>query len=476
MGEKRQKIQYELAFKAKGRGEAPEVAEEGVEAPTANRKTESTASTEHLMEEVCERKNLKRALKRVKANKGSPGVDGMTVEEVPGYLREHWAEVKEQLLEGAYEPQPVKRVEIPKPGGGVRKLGVPTVLDRFVQQSALQVLQKQWDPTFSEHSYGFRPGRSAHQAVVQAQKHIAEDHRYVVDIDLEKFFDRVNHDMLMGRVAKRVTDKRMLRLIRAFLNAGVMENGLVGPTDEGTPQGGPLSPLLSNLVLDDLDRELERRGHRFVRYADDCNIYVRSMRAGERVMESITRFIEKKLKLKVNKSKSAVARPRERKFLGFSFTSNREPRRRIAPKALKRFKKRVRELTRRTRGVSIEKMVTQLSRYLKGWLGYFAICETPVVLERLESWIRRRLRCVVWKQWKRGRTRFAELRRRGVRKGLAARTAGSAHGPYRLSNSPALTIALPNGYFRSLGLPKLEIREIAQPFRTAVYGPVCSVV
>jgi RNA-directed DNA polymerase len=461
MGEKRQKIQYELAFKAKGRGEAPSNAEEGTEAPTANRKTESTASTEHLMEEVCERKNLKKALKRVKANKGSPGVDGMTVEELPGYLREHWAEVKEQLLEGTYEPQPVKRVEIPKPGGGVRKLGVPTVLDRFVQQAVLQVLQKRWDPTFSEHSYGFRPGRSAHQAVIQAQKHIAEDHRYVVDIDLEKFFDRVNHDMLMGRVAKRVSDKRMLRLIRAFLNAGVMENGLVGPTDGGTPQGGPLSPLLSNLVLDDLDRELERRSHRFVRYADDCNIYVRSKRAGERVMESIARFIEKKLKLKVNKSKSAVARPRDRKFLGFSFTSNRKPRRRIAPKALERLKKRVRELTRRTRGVSIEKMVGQLSRYLKGWLGYFAICETPVVLERLESWIRRRLRCVVWKQWKRGRKRFAELRKRGVGRDRAARAAGSAHGPYRLSNSPALAIALPNDYFRSLGLPKLEARAMA---------------
>jgi RNA-directed DNA polymerase len=461
MGEKRQKIQYELAFMAKGRGEAPSDAEEGTEAPTANRKTESTASTEHLMEEVCERKNLKKALKRVKANKGSPGVDGMTVGELSGHLREHWAEVKEQLLEGTYEPQPVKRVEIPKPGGGVRKLGVPTVLDRFIQQAVLQVLQERWDPTFSEHSYGFRPGRSAHQAVVQAQKHIAEGHRYVVDIDLEKFFDRVNHDMLMGRVAKRVSDRRVLRLIRAFLNAGVMENGLVGPTDEGTPQGGPLSPLLSNLVLDDLDRELESRCHRFVRYADDCNIYVRSKRAGERVMEGITRFIEKKLKLKVNKSKSAVARPRDRKFLGFSFTSNRKPRRRIAPKALERLKKRVRELTRRTRGVSIEKMVAQLSRYLKGWLGYFAICETPVVLERLWSWIRRRLRCVVWKQWKRGRTRFAELRRRGVCRVLAARTAGSAHGPYRLSNSPALAIALPNGYFRSLGLPKLEVRVIA---------------
>ena len=460
MGEKRQKIQYELAFAAKGRGKAPKVAGRGTEAPMANHKTKSPTSTERLMEEVCERENLKKALKRVKANKGSPGVDGMTVEELPDYLREHWSEFKERLLEGTYEPQPVKRVEIPKPGGGVRKLGVPTVLDRFIQQAVLQVLQGRWDPTFSDHSYGFRPGRSAHQAVARAQKYMAEGYRHVVDIDLEKFFDRVNHDMLMGRVAKRVSDKRMLRLIRAFLNAGVMENGLVGSTDEGTPQGGPLSPLLSNLMLDDLDRELERRGHRFARYADDCNIYVRSMRAGERVMESITRFIEKKLKLKVNKSKSAVAKPHERKFLGFSFTAEQEPRRRIAPEALKRFKDRVRVLTRRTRGVSIERMVEQLSRYLRGWLGYFAFCETPSVLRRLEGWMRRRLRCVVWKQWKRGRTRFAELRKRGVRKDLAARSAGSAHGPYRLSNSPALAIALPNDYFLSLGLPKLEVRKV----------------
>ena len=461
MGGGRQKIQYELAFMANGRGEAPNVAGKGTETPTANRKTESTVSTEGLMEEVCERKNLEKALKRVKANKGGPGVDGMTVEELAGYLREHWAEVKEQLLEGVYEPQPVKRVETPKPGGGVRKLGVPTVLDRFIQQAALRVLQKRWDPTFSEHSYGFRPGRSAHQAVARAQEHIAGGYRYVVDIDLEKFFDRVNHDMVMGRVAKQVFDKRMLRLIRVFLNAGVMENGLVGPTDEGTPQGGPLSPLLSNLVLDDLDRELERRGHRFVRYADDCNIYVRSRRAGERVMENITRYIEKKLKLKVNKSKSAVAKPHKRKLLGFSFTAEQEPRRRIAPEALKRFKDRVRVLTRRTRGVNMERMVEQLLHYLKGWLGYFAFCETPSVLRRLEQWMRRRLRCVVWKQWRRGRTRFAELRRRGVRKDLAACTAGSAHGPYRLSNSPALATALPNDYFRSLGLPKLEVRKIA---------------
>jgi RNA-directed DNA polymerase len=338
----------------------------------------------------------------------------------------------------------------------VRKLGIPTALDRFIQQAVLQVLSERWDRTFSEHSYGFRPGRSAHQAVAQAQAYIAEGYRYTVDIDLEKFFDRVNHDMLMGRVAKRVPDKRMLKLIRAFLNAGVMENGLVSPTEEGTPQGGPLSPLLSNLMLDDLDRELTRRGLRFVRYADDCNVYVRSRRAGERVMASISRFITGKLKLKVNQEKSAVARPWERKFLGFSFTSSKQPKRRIAPKTLLRFKKRIRELTKRNRGVSLERMVEQLSRYLIGWRGYFGFCQTPSVLRDLDSWIHRRLRCFQWKQWKRGKTRFAELRQRGVGKDLAAQTAGSPHGPWHLSRSPALSFALPGAYFDSLGLPRLS--------------------
>jgi RNA-directed DNA polymerase len=297
--------------------------------------------------------------------------------------------------------------------------------------------------------------------VAQAQKYIAEGYRWVVDLDLEKFFDRVNHDKLMSRVAKRVEDKRLLRLIRAFLNAGVMEDGLVSPTVEGTPQGGPLSPLLSNLVLDELDRELERRGHRFVRYADDSNIYVRSERAGQRVMESIRSFITSKLKLKVNDKKSAVARPQQRKFLGFSFTAGKEPRRRIAPKAVERFKERIRELTLRTRGVSIERMVEEMARYLRGWASYFAFCETPSVLRDLDSWMRRRLRCVVWKQWKTGRKRFAELRERKVGKDLAAQSAGSAHGPWRLSRSPALSFALPDAYFRSLGLPELTARRKA---------------
>jgi RNA-directed DNA polymerase len=461
MDDRRRKIQGELAFPVKGRGEAPRIAGEGTELSAAKRVAESPASTERLMEEVCERDNLRKAMKRVKANKGGPGVDGMTVEEFPGYLKEHWPGIREQLFEGTYRPQPVKGVEIPKPDGGVRKLGIPTVLDRFVQQAVMQVLQRCWDPTFSEHSYGFRPDRSAHQAVAKAQKYIAGGYRIVVDIDLEKFFDRVNHDKLMGQVAKRVSDKRVLRLIRAFLNAGIMEDGLVGPTEEGTPQGGPLSPLLSNLVLDELDRELERRGHCFVRYADDCNVYVRTRRAGERVMEGISDFITRKLKLKVNREKSAVDRPSQRKFLGFSFTPGDKPKRRIAPKAMKRFKERIRELTRRTRGVSLERMVEQLSVYLKGWIGYFAFCETPSVLADLESWIRRRLRCAAWKQWKRGKTRFAELRKRGVNKNLAAQTAGSAHGPFRLSRSPALSFALPDAYFHSQGLPILGVRRAA---------------
>ena len=407
------------------------------------------------MEVVLDRKNLEDALRRVSANKGAPGVDGMTVEELVPHLEQHWPMIRDQLASGTYVPQPVKRVEIPKPDGGVRKLGVPTALDRFIQQAVLQVLQTDWDPTFSEHSYGFRPRRSAHQAVAAAQGYLAKGFRWVVDIDLEKFFDRVNHDMLMGRLAQRVKDKRVLKLIRAFLNAGVLEDGLVSPTDEGTPQGGPLSPLLSNIVLDDFDRQLEQRGLHFARYADDCNIYVRSQRAGERVKESLTRFLTVKLKLKVNESKSAVARPWERKFLGFTFTSHPEPKRRIAPQALSRFRERVRELTRRTGGVSLVQMMAQLSKYLTGWRGYYGFCQTASVLRDLDSWIHRRLRAVVWKQWKHGSTRYAELRARNVGSDLAAQTAGSPHGPWRIARSPALHSAFPSRSFDALGLPRL---------------------
>jgi RNA-directed DNA polymerase len=447
-----------LAFLEEGRGEAPNRSQEGTESLTAKRGAESPAIGERLMEEVCEWENCKQALARVQANKGSPGVDGMTVHELPGYLKQHWPVIREQLLRGTYKPQPVKRVEIPKPGGGVRKLGIPTVLDRFIQQAVMQVLQRRWDRTFSEHSYGFRPGRSAHQAVEQAQRYIADGYRWCVDLDLEKFFDRVSHDKLMAKIAERVSDKRLLKLIRAFLKAGVLENGLVSPVDEGTAQGGPLSPLLSNIVLDEFDRELERRGLRFARYADDSNIYVRSRRAGERVMGSVRRFITTKLKLKVNEQKSAVARPWERKFLGFTFTSGRVPKRRMAPKAVLRFRVKVRELTDRTRGRSTEQMATELTRYLQGWIGYFGKCQTPSVLASLEEWVRRRLRSAIWKQWKRGRARYAELRKRGVGTVLAAQTAASAHGPWRLANSPALALALPNAYFDSLGIPRLTVR------------------
>ena len=463
MSGQRQKNQPEqgvLAFPAERRSDAPKAVAQGTETLMAKGKTESLAGTERLMEEVCELENCKPALQRVKANKGSPGVDGMTVDELPEYLKQHELEIGEQLRNGTYQPRPVKRVDIPKPdGNGLRKLGIPCVLDRFVQQAVLQVLQKRWDPTFSEHSHGFRPGRSAQQAVHEAQQYIAEGYRWVADLDLEKFFDRVNHDRLLAAIAERVADKRMLKLVRAFLKAGVMEDGLVSPVDEGTPQGGPLSPLLSNLVLDELDRELERRGHHFVRYADDCNIYVGSERAGQRVMESVTRFITHRLKLKVNQAKSAVARPRQRKFLGFSFTGGREPRRRIAPKAIARFKERIRERTRRTRSISLPQMVKTITTYLRGWLGYFGDCQTPSVLQSLETWLRRRLRSVVWKQWKQGRTRFRELRKRGVGKDLAAQTAGSAHGPWRIANSPALNLALPNAYFNSLGLPAMVTRS-----------------
>src|SRR5271166_5846151 len=368
----RQNVQGELDFSSAPKGEARQAGREEVESLQTVHATESPASTNRLMEEVCERENLKEALRRVKANKGSPGIDGMTVDAIADYLKQHWPVIREQLLNGTYEPKPVRRVEIPKPdGGGVRKLGIPTVLDRFIQQAVMQVLQKQWNPTFSLHSYGFRPRRSAHQAVAQAQQYIAQGYGWVIDLDLEKCFDRVNHDKLMGQIAKRVEDKRLLKLIRAFLNAGVMENGLVSPSVEGTPQGGPLSPLLSNLVLDELDRELEHRGHRFVRYADDCNIYVRSERAGQRVMASITRFITQKLKLKVNEAKSAVARPQERKFLGFSFTAGPDVKRIIAPKSLERFKRRIRETTRRAKGVSIKTTMEELASYIRGWRGYF---------------------------------------------------------------------------------------------------------
>ena len=448
-------IQMQLDFSVALTGEAREADGGETESSGAAPGLEHPARTDRLMEEVCARDNLKEALRRVQANKGSAGVDRMTVKDLAEHVTQHWPAIRAHLLHGTDAPKPVRRVEIPKPDGGVRKLGIPTVLDRFVQQAVLQVLQGRWDRTFSSSSYGFRPGRSAHQAVAQAQHYIAEGYDWVVDLDLEKFFDRVNHDKLMGRLAQRVDDTRLLTLIRAFLNAGVMEHGLVGPSVDGTPQGEPLSPLLSNLVLDDLDRELERRGLRLVRYADDCNIYVRSARAGHRVMARVTRFLTTRLTLTVNASKSAVARPQDRTFLGFTFTTGPTVRRAIAPKAVDRFKRRVRDITRRAQGVSLETTIAALTPYLRGWRNYFGFCETPEALVYLTRWVRLRLRAALWRQWKTPRRRRAALLALGVRPRLARHTAGSGRGPWYLARAKALSVGLSNAYFDALGLPRL---------------------
>ena len=410
-----------------------------------------------LMERVVERRNLLTALARVKANGGSPGVDGMTVEDLPGYLQQHWLARRAAWLSGSHRPSPVKRVEIPKPGGGVRKLGIPTVLDRFLQQALLQVLQPEWDPTFSDHSYGFRPGRSAHQAIARAQQYLEEGYTWVVDLDLEKFFDHVNPDKLMSRVKGRVTDRRGQQLIDRYLKAGALTGDGLEATVEGTPQGGPRSPLLANLLLDDLDKELERRGHRFVRYAEDSNIYVKSLRAGQRVLASVTRFWERRLQLMVNAAKSAVDRPWRRTFLGFTFTRRRPNRRLVSAKALTALKQEVRQRTCRTRGVPFRRVVQDLRQYLDGWYAYFRFAEGQSIFKEMDSWGRRRLRCYVWKQW--GRHRYRELRRRGVSQDLAWNTCKSAHGPWRFSRSPALAIALPGQHFDRLGVPRLHQRS-----------------
>ena len=412
-----------------------------MQAPT-NR--ESPSSTAWLMEAICEPVNLRQALKRVKANKGAAGADGMSVSELPEHLRHNWPELKAQLLSGSYQPSPVRRVTI------------PTVVDRFIQQAMMQVLQARWDASFSDSSYGFRPGRSAHQAVKQAHEYIRAGYHWVVDLDLEKFFDRVNHDVLMNRIAKRVSDKRMLSLIRRFLNAGVMEAGLVRPVTEGTPQGGPLSPLLSNLLLDDFDKELEKRGLKFARYADDCNVYVKSERAGNRVMAGLTHWLSRKLKLKVNADKSAVAHPETRKLLSYSFRRGQQVWCVVSPESVKRFKTRIKELTRRTTGRSLEQLVQPLKRYLTGWKSYYRLNQWSSLMRGLSRWIRRRLRSILWKQWKTGSKRYKELRSRGISKALAAQTVGSCHKQWRISCSPALNIALPNRLFTGLGLPELQ--------------------
>lgn len=410
------------------------------------------------MEAVVERRNMFEALHQVRANRGSPGVDGMTIDALPEFLKGHWPRLKEQVLQGIYSPQVVKRVEIPKPGKReTRKLGIPCVLDRLIQQALLRVLQPPWDPTFSEWSYGFRPGRNAHQAVAQAQAYIAQGYRYVVDIDLAQFFDRVCHDRLMSRLAQQIADKRVLQLLRRFLQAGILENGLTTVPTTGTPQGSPLSPFLSNVVLDELDKELEARGHRFCRYADDSNIYVRSARAGERVMASISRFITQRLRLAVHASKSAVDRPWNRSFLGLSFTGGKLPqRRKIAPQAVARFKARVKALTRRNQGRSLPQVIAKLSRYLRGWVSYFGFCQTPAVLRELDSWIRHRLRCLQWKHWKGYHRRKAELIKRGISPKLAHITAWSPKGPWKISHTPGVRMALDNQFFERMGLVRLS--------------------
>jgi len=418
---------------------------------------EGKASAE-LWDRVWERGNLHAAMKRVERNGGAPGKDGMTVEELRPYLKEHWLEIKEALYQQTYKPSPVRRVEIPKPDGGVRQLGIPSVMDRFLQQAIAQELAPLFEPLFSNHSYGFRPGRSAQQAIEQARKYAQEGHEWVVDIDLEKFFDRVNHDMLMARVARVVKDKRVLKLIRAYLTSGVMVNGVVMDTEEGMPQGGPLSPLLSNILLDDLDKELEKRGHKFVRYADDCNIYVKTQRAGERVMESVKAFLEKKLKLKVNLKKSKVDRATRVKFLGFSFYKRKgEVLIRVAARSLERFREKLRRLTKRTRSGKLEEVIEQINRYTMGWVGYFQQANTPSVYERLDQWIRRRLRQMIWKRWKRGRTRYRELVRLGVPAGRAGLGA-VGKSPWHMSKSPVVNEALSNAFLRSSGLKSIKAR------------------
>jgi group II intron reverse transcriptase/maturase len=409
-----------------------------------------------LLEQVLSRENLLQALKRVKANRGAPGIDGMTVKQLPEYLKEAWPGIREALLAGTYQPSPVRRVEIPKPGGGVRLLGIPTVLDRLIQQALAQVLGKLFDPHFSGHSYGFRPGKSAHQAVKAAQGYIREGRRFVVDVDLAQFFDRVNHDILMARVARRVEDKRVLRLIRRYLNAGVMLSGVCVRTEEGTPQGGPLSPLLSNILLDDLDKALESRGHAFCRYADDCNIYVSSRRAGERVMGSVKRFLQDRLKLVVNEAKSAVERPWKRKFLGFSFTHRKDnPAIRVAPESLKRAKDRIRQLTWRWKGQSLETTLEDLNAYLRGWGGYFSLTQAPRPLSDLDEWIRRRLRAILWHQWKKPKARARNLARLGVPAAKAREWASSGKGTWRMSGSAPLQRTLDNAFWRAQGLVSL---------------------
>ncbi len=409
-----------------------------------------------LMEAVVERENMLNALRRVVGNKGAAGVDAMSVEELKPYLQTHWGQIKEHLLEGSYQPQPVLRVEIPKPGGkGVRKLGIPTVVDRLIQQAVHQVLNPLFDPDFSDSSYGFRPGRSAHQALCQAREHVADGRRWVVDLDLEKFFDRVQHDVLMSRVARKVGDKRVLCLIRRYLKAGIMEGGLISQSIMGMPQGGPLSPLLSNILLDELDKELEQRGHRFCRYADDVNVYVGSRRAGQRVLDSIEKFLARRLRLRVNRQKSAVDRPWKRKFLGYSMTWHKRPRLKVAPASVIRLKLKLKEAFRRGRGRNLGKFIDELTLTLRGWINYFRLSEVKGSFEELDGWIRRRLRLIIWRQWKRAYARVKGLMKRGLGEGRAWESATNGRGPWWNSGASHMNQAFPKKFFDRLGLVSL---------------------
>lgn len=412
-----------------------------------------------MLEHLLSRENLLEALKRVEANKGSHGVDGMSVKSLREHIKQNWQTIRQAIEEGTYQPSPVRRVEIPKPnGGGIRMLGIPTVTDRMLQQAIAQVLMPLFDPQFSEHSYGFRPKRRGHDAVRKAREYMKEGYRFVVDLDLEKFFDRVNHDRLMMKISEKVKDKKILLLIRKYLQSGVMEDGIVKPNLEGTPQGGPLSPLLSNIVLDELDKELEKRGHRFVRYADDCNIYVKTQRAGERVKASATQFIEKKLKLKVNQAKSAVDRPWKRKFLGFSFSANKEPKVRIAKQSLQKAEAKIREITSRRKSMKMEERINELNQYLMGWCGYFSLADTPSTFRNLDSWIRRRLRMCLWKQWKKPKTKIKRLISLGMPKDKAFEWGNTRKGYWRIAGSPILQRTLDNRYWESNGLKSLMDR------------------
>jgi RNA-directed DNA polymerase len=471
------------------RAEMPEDSRKVAGGTSEKKKRERQASTavkektqpeaEMLLEEVLRRENMLRALKRVRSNKGAPGIDGMTVEELTSYLITEWPRIREELLKGTYQPVPVRQVEIPKPNGdGMRPLGIPTVLDRMIQQAILQVLTPIFDPHFSSSSYGYRPGRCGQDAVRAAQGYVEAGYRFVVDLDLEKFFDRVNHDVLMARVARRVKDKRLLRLLRRYLKSGVMVGGVIQEREEGTPQGGPLSPLLSNVLLDDLDKELERRGHRFCRYADDCNIYVRSKAAGERVMESISCFLEERFRLKVNREKSAVDRPWRRDFLGYTMTWHRQPKLKVSPDSIQRIKGKIRELMRKARGCSLMKVIGELVPLLRGWINYFRLSSVKIAFEELDGWIRRRLRCVIWRHWKKPRTRAKKLIQRGIERERAYISAYNGRGAWWNSGASHMHSAFPTNWFTQQGLISLlsQHQRFQDLSRTAVCRPARTVV